>query len=158
MRILIAEDNPLLGQNLKKSLEKYHYAVDLATNGEDAAALGVSIPYDLLILDILLPMLNGFEVCRHLRDHKRTYPILMLTALDSARARADGTSSGLGLAIVEWIIHAHNGTITVESQPGQGSTFFVTWPLAPAKPALTSSLTPGNHKLLKDDLAIIDTT
>jgi DNA-binding response OmpR family regulator len=53
MRILIAEDNPLLGQNLKKSLEKYHYAVDLATNGEDVVALGLSIPYDLLILGMV---------------------------------------------------------------------------------------------------------
>ncbi len=94
MRILIAEDNPLLGQNLKKSLEKYHYAVDLATNGEDAVALGLSIPYDLLILDILLPMLNGFEVCRHLRDHKRTYPILMLTALGEVDQRVTGLNLG----------------------------------------------------------------
>jgi heavy metal sensor kinase len=69
--------------------------------------------------------------------------------VDSARVRADGNSSGLGLAIVEWIIQAHNGTITVESQPGQGSTFFVTLPLAPAKPALTRSLTPGKSQAVE---------
>ena len=63
--------------------------------------------------------------------------------------RADGNSSGLGLAIVEWIIQAHNGTITVESQPGQGSTFFVTLPLAPARPALTRSLTPGKSQAVE---------
>jgi signal transduction histidine kinase len=69
--------------------------------------------------------------------------------VDAARVRADGNSSGLGLAIVEWIIQAHNGTITVESQPGQGSTFFVTLPLAPSKPALTSSLTPGKSQAVE---------
>lgn len=94
MRILIAEDNSSLGQSLKKSLEKYRYAVDLATTGEDAVALGLSIPYDLLILDILLPTLNGFEVCRQLRDHKRTYPILMLTALGEVDQRVTGLNLG----------------------------------------------------------------
>ncbi len=94
MRILVAEDNPSLGPNLKKSLEKYHYAVDLATTGEDAVSLGLGIPYDLLILDILLPTLNGFEVCRQLRDHKRTYPILMLTALGEVDQRVTGLNLG----------------------------------------------------------------
>lgn len=94
MRILIAEDNPSLGTNLKKSLENYHYAVDLTTNGEDAVSLGLSVPYDLIILDILLPTLNGFEVCRQLRDHKRTVPILMLTALGEIDQRVTGLNLG----------------------------------------------------------------
>lgn len=94
MRILVAEDNPSLGPNLKKSLEKYHYAVDLATDGDDAVSLGLSVPYDLLILDILLPGLNGFEVCRQLRDHKRKYPILMLTALGEVDQRVMGLNLG----------------------------------------------------------------
>jgi DNA-binding response OmpR family regulator len=94
MRILLAEDNPSLGPNLKKSLEKYHYAVDLLTNGEDALASGLSTPYDLLILDVLLPGLNGFEVCRRLRNHKRTVPILMLTALGEVDQRVMGLNLG----------------------------------------------------------------
>lgn len=94
MRILLAEDNPSLGPNLKKSLEKYHYAVDLLTNGEDALASGLSTPYDLLILDVLLPGLNGFEVCRRLRHHKRTVPILMLTALGEVDQRVMGLNLG----------------------------------------------------------------
>ena len=94
MRILVAEDHPSLGPNLKKSLEKYHYAVDLVTDGEDAISLGLSVSYDLLILDILLPGLNGFEVCRKLRDHKRTYPILMLTALGEVDERVKGLNLG----------------------------------------------------------------
>ncbi|GAC1373409.1 MAG: response regulator transcription factor [Ktedonobacteraceae bacterium] len=94
MRILLAEDNPALGPNLKKSLENYRYAVDLAIDGEDAVALGLSVPYDLIILDILLPGLNGFEVCRQLRDHKRTAPIIMLTALDEIDQRITGLNLG----------------------------------------------------------------
>ncbi len=94
MRILLAEDNPSLGPNLKKSLEKYHYAVDLLTNGEDALASSLSTPYDLLILDVLLPSLNGFEICRKLRDHKRTVPILILTALGEVDQRVTGLNLG----------------------------------------------------------------
>ncbi len=94
MRILLAEDNPSLGPNLKKSLENYHYAVDLVTSGEDAVSLGLSVPYDLIILDILLPGLNGFEACRQLRDHKRRYPILMLTALGEVDQRVTGLNLG----------------------------------------------------------------
>lgn len=94
MRILLAEDNPSLGPNLKKSLENYRYAVDLVTDGEDAVALSLSVPYDIIILDILLPGLNGFEVCRQLRDRKRTVPIMMLTALGEVDQRIKGLNLG----------------------------------------------------------------
>lgn len=94
MRILLAEDNPSLGPNLKKNLENYHYATDLVITGEDAVALGLSVPYDLIILDILLPELDGFEVCRQLRDHKRTVPIIMLTALGEVDHRVTGLNLG----------------------------------------------------------------
>ena len=80
MRILVVEDHPALGPDLKKGLERCSYVVDLAVDGEDALALGLARVYDLIILDILLPGLNGLEVCRQLRDHKRTVPILLLTA------------------------------------------------------------------------------
>ncbi len=94
MRILLAEDNPSLGPNLKKNLENYRYAVDLVTDGEDAVALALSVPYDIIILDILLPGLSGFEVCRQLRDHKRTAPIIMLTALGDVDNRITGLNLG----------------------------------------------------------------
>lgn len=94
MRILVAEDNPSMGPNLKKSLESYHYAVDLANDGEDALLLAQTVPYDLIILDILLPSLNGFEVCRKLRAQKRTIPILMLTALGEVDQRVTGLNLG----------------------------------------------------------------
>ena len=74
MRILVAEDHPSLGSDLKAGLEACRYIVDLVTQGEDALALGLAMPYDLIILDILLPGLSGLEVCQQLRQHKRRMP------------------------------------------------------------------------------------
>lgn len=94
MRILIVEDDARLGSSLKKGLEKHSYAVDLVMNGEDAVFVGRTVPYDLVILDVLLPALNGFEVCRQLRQHQRTMPILLLTALDGIDHRVKGLDTG----------------------------------------------------------------
>jgi DNA-binding response OmpR family regulator len=94
MRILVVEDDPRLGTNLKKGLEKHHYAVDLVIDGEDAVLMGTTTPYDLIVLDVLLPRLNGFEVCRQLRDHRRTMPILLLTALGEVDHRVMGLDTG----------------------------------------------------------------
>src|SRR6266481_4379403 len=94
MRIPVVEYDPPLGPNLKKGLEKHHYAVDLVTDGEDALLMGSSVPYDLIILDVLIPRLNGFEVCRQLRDRKRTTPILLLTALGEVANRVKGLDLG----------------------------------------------------------------
>jgi DNA-binding response OmpR family regulator len=94
MRILVAEDHPLLGPDLIKGLERCSYVVDLVVQGEDALALGLAMPYDLIILDILLPGLSGFEVCRQLRDRQRKIPILMLTALGEVHQRVRGLDLG----------------------------------------------------------------
>jgi DNA-binding response OmpR family regulator len=94
MRLLVAEDNVRLGPSLKRSLEASKYAVDLVTNGEDAVVVGLAVPFDLIILDILLPRLNGFEVCRQLRHHGRKMPILLLTALGEVDQRVIGLDLG----------------------------------------------------------------
>ncbi len=94
MRILIAEDHPSLGPSLKQGLERSHYAVDLVANGDDALLLGRAVPYDLVILDVMLPGINGFEVCRQLRDCKRSMPILFLTALGEVEDRVTGLDLG----------------------------------------------------------------
>jgi DNA-binding response OmpR family regulator len=94
MRILVAEDDPLLGPSLKKGLEDNHYAVDLVTDGEEALSVGLAIPYNLIILDILLPRIDGFEVCRQLRNQKRMTPILFLTALSGVDHRVNGLDIG----------------------------------------------------------------
>src|SRR5579864_9468774 len=94
MRILIAEDDPHLGPSLKKGLEDSRYAVDLVTDGEEALSVGLAVPYNLIILDILLPRLDGFEVCKQLRDQRRTTPILFLTALSGVDHRVNGLDLG----------------------------------------------------------------
>lgn len=94
MRILIAEDDPRLGPTLKKGLEESHYATDLVTDGEEALSVGLAVPYNLIILDILLPKLDGFEVCKRLRAAKRMTPILFLTALGGVDHRVTGLDIG----------------------------------------------------------------
>jgi len=94
MRILIAEDDPHLGPSLKKGLEESHYAVDLVADGEEALSVGLAVPYNLIVLDILLPRLDGFEVCKRLRDQKRMTPILFLSALSGLDHRVSGLDIG----------------------------------------------------------------
>jgi DNA-binding response OmpR family regulator len=94
MRILVAEDDPRLGPSLKKGLEESHYAVDLVADGEEALSVGLAIPYNLIILDILLPKLDGLEVCKRLRDQKRMMPILFLSALSELEHRVSGLDIG----------------------------------------------------------------
>lgn len=94
MRILVAEDHTELGADLKAGLERRRYAVDLVDDGEDALSMALTIPYDLLVLDVLLPSLSGFEVCRRLRSQKRTMPILFLTALGAVDDRVTGLDLG----------------------------------------------------------------
>jgi DNA-binding response OmpR family regulator len=94
MRILIVEDDPRLGPSLKKGLEGNHYAVDLIVNGDDAVLMALATPYDLIILDVLLPVLDGFEVCKQLREQGSSMPILMLTALGEIEHRVKGLDLG----------------------------------------------------------------
>jgi DNA-binding response OmpR family regulator len=94
VRILIAEDHPSLGADLKQGMEQRHYAVDLVTDGEDALSLALAVPYDLLVLDVMLPSLNGFEVCRQLREQQRMLPVLFLTALNTVEDRVHGLNLG----------------------------------------------------------------
>lgn len=94
MRILVAEDHPSLGPDLKEGLVRCHYAVDLASSGDDALSLAFEVMYDLIILDVLLPGLDGFEVCRQLREQNQTVPILFLTALGEVEQRVAGLDLG----------------------------------------------------------------
>lgn len=94
MRLLLVEDHPVLGKDLKKGLEQAHYAVDLVTDGADALLMGETTPYDLIILDILLPGLDGWEVCRRLRAAQRKMPILFLTAKGEIEDRIRGLDLG----------------------------------------------------------------
>ncbi len=94
MRILVIEDDPYVGPSLKKGLESNKYAVDLVADGREALFMSLAVAYDLLILDVRLPQLSGFEVCRQLRDRGRKMPILMLTALGEVDDRIKGLDLG----------------------------------------------------------------
>lgn len=94
MRLLVVEDHPVLGPDLKKGLERCHYVVDLVNNGEDALIRQSDVLYDLIILDILLPGLDGREVCRRLREMRQNVPILFLTALGTVEDRVQGLDLG----------------------------------------------------------------
>ena len=80
MRILLVEDNRRLNNSLRMSLEEDGYAVDPAYDGQEGEELAEIYPYDAIILDIMLPIKDGIEVCRELRNKRVNTPILMLTA------------------------------------------------------------------------------
>ncbi|MBA3694037.1 MAG: response regulator, partial [Acidobacteria bacterium] len=79
-KILLVEDEEDLSLTLADRLENEGYAVEAAMDGETAVEMGVNGSYDLIILDVMLPRKNGFDVCRDLRQKNITIPILMLTA------------------------------------------------------------------------------
>jgi DNA-binding response OmpR family regulator len=94
MRILLVEDNRRLNNSLKMSLVDDGYAVDQAYDGEEGQELAMIYPYDAIILDIMLPLKDGLEVCRELRNQHVNTPILMLTARDTVEDRVHGLDSG----------------------------------------------------------------
>jgi len=94
MRILIVEDEKKVASFLKNGLEEEHYAVDTAFDGEEGLALAHINEYDLIILDIMLPKLDGMEVLRRIRANGSCVPIIMLTAKDSTDEIISGLDSG----------------------------------------------------------------
>jgi DNA-binding response OmpR family regulator len=94
MRILVVEDNRRLNTSLKTSLEEDGYAVDVAFDGDEGEAYALAAPYDLILLDVMLPKKNGFDLCRDLRQKGINAPVLMLTARDAVDDRVDGLDSG----------------------------------------------------------------
>ncbi len=94
MRILLVEDNRRLSLSLKTSLIEEGYAVDAAYDGPEGLDLAAFTPYDVLILDVMLPGMNGLEVCQSLRRQGSKTPILLLTARDAVEDRVQGLDSG----------------------------------------------------------------
>lgn len=94
MRILVIEDDMNLAGVISRGLRKHSYAADIAVDGEHGLFLAQTSDYDLVILDVMMPKLNGFEVCRQLRTGGSHFPILMLTARDAVADRVEGLDSG----------------------------------------------------------------
>jgi DNA-binding response OmpR family regulator len=130
MRLLIVEDQRKIAGFLKRGLEEEHYAVDIAGTGEDALALIDVTPYDLVILDLMLPGMSGLEVCQRLRARGETIPVLMLTAKHRVEDRVMGLDLGADdyltkpfafpelLARVRSALRRHAQTKTVTLQVG----------------------------------------
>ncbi|HYG08402.1 MAG TPA: response regulator transcription factor [Pyrinomonadaceae bacterium] len=94
MRILLVEDEPDAARMLAKGLREEAYAVDIARDGEQALEQTQLNDYDLIILDVMLPRKDGFEVCRELRAAGSSLPVLMLTARDAVEDRIEGLDAG----------------------------------------------------------------
>jgi two-component system copper resistance phosphate regulon response regulator CusR len=94
LRILLVEDEPAAAQMLAKGLREQGYAVDIAMDGEDGAYKATISNYNLLILDVLLPLKDGFGICQELRSAGSSTPILMLTARDTVEDRITGLDCG----------------------------------------------------------------
>tara|TARA_B110000014_G_C20085114_1_gene567435 strand:- start:29 stop:697 length:669 start_codon:yes stop_codon:yes gene_type:complete len=94
MRILIVEDEKKVAAFIKKGLEEETYAVDIAMDGEEGLHLGEQNQYDLIILDLMLPKINGLEILSILRSKKIETPILLLTAKDSVDDKVEGLNQG----------------------------------------------------------------
>ena len=94
MRILLVEDEPDAARMVAKGLREHAYAVDVVGDGVAATQQAAAADYDAIVLDVLLPLRSGLEVCRQLRREGRSVPLLMLTARDSVDARIAGLDSG----------------------------------------------------------------
>ena len=94
MRVLVVEDEKRLAAGLKKGLEADGFAVDVALDGTDGLWLARENPYDVIVLDIMLPGVNGFRICSTLREDGNWTPILMLTAKDGEFDEVEALDSG----------------------------------------------------------------
>ncbi|MGA8263258.1 MAG: response regulator transcription factor [Ignavibacteriaceae bacterium] len=94
MRILIVEDEKKVSSFIKKGLEEEYYAADIAGDGKQGLKLAENEEYDLIIMDIMLPFIDGITLTKELRKRKISTPILMLTVKDSTEAKVEGLDAG----------------------------------------------------------------
>jgi two-component system OmpR family response regulator len=94
VRALVVEDQPKLASLIRRGLTEDGYAVDVAPDGPDALVRATATAYDVIVLDLMLPGLDGFEVCRRLRAETVQAPVLMLTARDGVEDRVAGLDLG----------------------------------------------------------------
>jgi len=94
MRILVVEDEHKIANSIKKGLEQESYAVDVAYDGNEGYDLASTEDYDVIVLDLLLPGMDGMEICRKLRTEKIHIPILILTAKGQLEDKVEGLNAG----------------------------------------------------------------
>ena len=101
MNILIIEDEPKLAELIRQGLDEDGYTVDVAYDGQEGLDKALQNPFDLVIMDVIMPMMNGVEVCRIIRKEKPELPVIMLTALDTIRDKQNGFEAGADDYIVK---------------------------------------------------------
>jgi DNA-binding response OmpR family regulator len=94
MRVLLVEDDMRLATTVRRGLEEAGIGVDIAGDGPDGLSAARATPFDVVVLDVLLPGMDGFAVCRELRRERVKVPVLMLTSRDSVEDRVNGLSAG----------------------------------------------------------------
>lgn len=94
MKILLVEDEPKLSEFISKGLTESGFEVELAYDGQIGKTLALRNQYDLLILDIIVPYINGVELCKIIREHRKNVPILLLTALGTVEDKVTGLDAG----------------------------------------------------------------
>ncbi|MFA6321473.1 MAG: response regulator transcription factor [Candidatus Omnitrophota bacterium] len=94
MRILVIEDEKKIADFIKRGLKEEGYAVDTANDGENGLFLAKTNSYDLVLLDLMLPKVDGIEICKKLREQKIMSPIIMLTAKDAVKDKVTGLDAG----------------------------------------------------------------
>src|SRR5580704_11074626 len=94
MRVLVVEDEPKLGRLLVRGLGEEGHPADLAPSGEDALWMATAASYDAIVLDVMLPGIDGFQTCSELRRRDVWAPVLMLTARDEIADRIQGLDTG----------------------------------------------------------------
>jgi DNA-binding response OmpR family regulator len=94
MRVLVVEDERKIANALKRGLEQEAFAVDVSFDGDDGLAMALDEPYDIIVLDRMLPGVDGLTICEKLREAGKQVPIIMLTAKDAIGDRVAGLNSG----------------------------------------------------------------
>jgi two-component system copper resistance phosphate regulon response regulator CusR len=94
MAVLVVEDEPNVVSVIKRGLSEYGFEISVATDGLTGLQMATSHPFDLIILDVMLPSMDGIQVCKRIREQNQNVPILMLTALDSTENIVTGLDSG----------------------------------------------------------------
>jgi two-component system copper resistance phosphate regulon response regulator CusR len=94
MTVLLVEDEPNVVSVIKRGLAEHGFEVSVAVNGLTGLQMALGHSFDLIILDVMLPQMDGIQVCRHIREHDEQVPILMLTALDTTENIVTGLDSG----------------------------------------------------------------
>jgi two-component system, OmpR family, response regulator QseB len=157
MRVLLVEDEPNAALVLARGLREQAYAVDVAVDGEAALFQAATTDYDAVVLDVMLPVTDGFAVCRSIRASGCPVPILMVTARDAVEARIEGLDCGADDYLVKPFdfdeLHARlRALLRIHGAP---STQIGEWELLPARNAIESpyegrvALTPRETALLE---------